>query len=984
VGTAYSQLLTASAGLAPFTFTVVSQAPPAGLTLGAGGLLSGTPTTSGTSTFTVQCTDSAGCSAQITYTFDIFAVPPVSSIAANTTGLAISSANPCVSVPVVFARGEVTPALGASVTFQIDPAMLSLCTPGTPAASIHPGGWFTGFSNNSVMVVDLGGGAYSVDAVLLGAPCGITIPGVLFTIDLRSTAGDGLGAIAVTQAHVRDCSNQPVPVLAGAPTTLRILNTPIALSPTTLPNGFIGQPYSQAITAGAGLAPFTFSVSVGALPPGLTLSPTGLLSGTPTATGSFAFTVHVADAGGCPGDRAYSVGIACPPFAVQPSSLPDAQVGVLYQQTLTVTGGLPPIAWSVSAGALPAGLALNPSTGEISGTPTAAGVGVFTVTATDSAGCDASESYTLPVFTDPFLSNVAANTAGLCLSAVHTCVSVPFVFTRGESATARGVNVTIRVDPARLALCTPGSPSLSIHAGSWLSGFPSHTFQVTDLGGGVYTVDQGVLGTPCGPDTGGVLFTVDVKATAGDGLGTLEVTAVHARDCANAPLPGQPGPSASLAVSHLTPPAIADLGSAQVLSGNTGSTTGITLTWTPPAAGTTALYRAPFGTYPEYDDLGGVAPDSSVAPGAPWTLVSADAHSGFVDHPGTRGYWYYVAFFTDSCGNPSAVSNRSSGALDYHLGDVSDGVTLGTGNDRVALEDVSLLGAHYGITGATLVSDGVAYLDVGPTEDGQLTSRPVTDDAIDFEDLMVFTGNFTVVSAPALAQRPSPTARPEADAFEVEAPSLVEPGDDVTARLRVTAGGRMRGFSAGLEWDATVVTPVAVASTGWIEGQGGVVMSPGAGRADAAVFGHDRTITGSGEFATVTFRVLREGDAAIRVGRVLARDGVNHTLDPSSLSRSSRELAPARTTLLSPWPNPARGEATLAFALARAGDAELTLYSVDGRRVRTVARGAATAGIHRFTWTGDDDRGRALAPGVYWARLEADGLRFTRRVVLLR
>ena len=146
--------------------------------------------------------------------------------------------------------------------------------------------------------------------------------------------------------------------------------------------------------------------------------------------------------------------------------------------------------------------------------------------------------------------------------------------------------------------------------------------------------------------------------------------------------------------------------SAQVLTGNApGSRTGITLTWTAPAPGKIALYRAPFGAYPEYDDGGGTLPDSAAAPAAPWALVSAAATSGLVDHPATRGSWHYVAFLTDSCGNRSAVSNLTHGSLDYHLGDVSDGVTRGTGNDRVGLEDVSLLGAHYGISGATLVSD---------------------------------------------------------------------------------------------------------------------------------------------------------------------------------------------------------------------------------------------------------------------------------------
>ena len=59
----------------------------------------------------------------------------------------------------------------------------------------------------------------------------------------------------------------------------------------------------------------------------------------------------------------------------------------------------------------------------------------------------------------------------------------------------------------------------------------------------------------------------------------------------------------------------------------------VIVAWTAPVAGPVALYRAPFGSYPEYDDGGGVAPDSTLAPNAPWTLVSANAISGLIDVP---------------------------------------------------------------------------------------------------------------------------------------------------------------------------------------------------------------------------------------------------------------------------------------------------------------------------------------------------------------
>jgi len=63
---------------------------------------------------------------------------------------------------------------------------------------------------------------------------------------------------------------------------------------------------------------------------------------------------------------------------------------------------------------------------------------------------------------------------------------------------------------------------------------------------------------------------------------------------------------------------------------------------------------------------------------------------------------------------------------------------------------------------------------------------------------------------------------------------------------------------------------------------------------------------------------------------------------------------------------------------------ELMIYSVDGARVRTLAHGPREPGVYRLTWRGEDEAGRASAPGVYWARLKTHGLTFTRRIVFLR
>lgn len=981
VGEDYNTPIVASAGVAPVVYSITAGTLPDGLLLTPAGLLGGTPVTAGTSVFTISATDAAGCSGSRSYTLDVYATAPVSQVAAQTTGLAITGLTPCVSVPFVYTRGEAAGVRGVTVSFQLEASKLALC--GAPLASVHLGHFFNGYSNTNMQIVDDGGGAYTVDVSLLGAPCGITTGDTLFTLDLQAAGPDGLGAITVTRVKSRDCSNVAIPVMAGPGVNLRIQQTPLVMAPPTLPNALVGQAYSQALTVAGAVAPVTFSVSAGSLPPGLTLSAAGLLSGTPSATGTFSFTASAVDVDGVPASRPYSLTVTCPVIAIAPGTLPDAQTLAPYTETFIASGGTAPFVFGISGGELPDGVTLAPD-GTLSGSPTTGGTSVFTVTATDAFGCSGSESYTLGVFADPAVSRIEAVTAGLCLSASRTTVRVPFVYRKGEPAATRLAHVKFTLDP-RFALA--GSPASSILPGSWSAGFVNRLFQVVDEGGGQYSVDLAFLGLPCGPDTGGVLFTVDVQAVGGDGVGDITVDESRVRDCDNTPLPAQPGAPAQLVVSHAAPPAIQDLAAAQRLSGNgNGDRTGIVVTWSTTPPGPVSLYRAPFGSYPEYDDTGGVLPDSTLAPNAPWTLVSANAVSGLVDVPPVRGSWHYVAFVTDSCGNRSAVSNLTRGALDYHLADVSNGLVRGQGDNKVQLEDVSLLGAHYGISGTTLVTDNVAYLDVGPTVDGLPTGRPVTDNVIDFEDLMIFSQDFFAVSAPASRARPAkPASAVTAESFELSAPALVGAGDEFVAELSLTASGRMQGFSAQLAWDASVLEPLGAESGGFAESQGGMAFVPRAGVIDAALLGvRGEGFAGSGPVARFRFRARREGETGLKLGTVVARDAANRDLDPAGLARAQSIAAPARTVLLAPAPNPARGAAHLAYGLAQRGPVELAVYSVDGRRVRTLAHGTQEAGAYRIAWRGEDDGGHAQAPGVYWARLETGAGTFTRRIVFLR
>jgi hypothetical protein len=171
----------------------------------------------------------------------------------------------------------------------------------------------------------------------------------------------------------------------------------ITVNPTNpnLPVGAVDFAYNQTFTATGGIAPFTFAVSAGALPAGLTLATGGTLSGMPTADGEFAFTIQVKDADGFFGQREYTLLIK-QSLIVNPTdpNLPVGTVDLAYNQKFTATGGTDPYTFAVSAGALPAGLTLDPD-GNLSGTPTAEGEFTFTVQARDSKGDSGQRAYAL-------------------------------------------------------------------------------------------------------------------------------------------------------------------------------------------------------------------------------------------------------------------------------------------------------------------------------------------------------------------------------------------------------------------------------------------------------------------------------------------------------------------------------------------------------------------------------------------------------------
>ncbi len=192
----------------------------------------------------------------------------------------------------------------------------------------------------------------------------------------------GLCTFSLSCSHGRP----PTPVL------------PLVVSPSPLPAAIVNVPYSVTLTAAGGLQPFTWALASGTLPAGLTISTGGVISGTPTALGNTAFKVQVTDSQTPTAavDTASKAITVNPPLSITTTSLTSGSTGVPYVAALVAAGGVPPYTWTITSGALPAGLSLATS-GSITGTPTAQGTSTFTAQVSDSESPAATLSTTLSI-----------------------------------------------------------------------------------------------------------------------------------------------------------------------------------------------------------------------------------------------------------------------------------------------------------------------------------------------------------------------------------------------------------------------------------------------------------------------------------------------------------------------------------------------------------------------------------------------------------
>ena len=444
-GTAYiPRLLGAAGGTPPYTWAVSAGVSPPGLTISNTGVTGGTPSLAGRYSFDVTVRDSSVPQQTVTGPVSIAVVPVI-----TTTSLA----------PVATA-GTVYPSQSLNATPGTSPFVWRVSSGGLPRGLSLSGqgtlsGTPTGIGTFSFTISINDGSTPALTAsrdfqitvqeglvITTSSPSRQGVVGAFFLLQVQASKGTALNWSVISGILPPGITLNTSGTISGVPTLqgsfdftvqasggipvetasrafrLVILESLSITTPPTLPVVSPGSAYSVSLTANGGIQPYTWTNPSGTVPPGLSLSDDGVLSGTPGAVGSFTFTLQVADSY-TPASTATQtfVLVVDTSFTISTTSLPSAFQDQAYNHQLQTAGGTGPFTWTVSSGALPTGLTLSVA-GSITGTASVVGSTSFTVLVTDTRGTGASRDFSLGV--DPSIPPMSVLTLASNLSPAGT------------------------------------------------------------------------------------------------------------------------------------------------------------------------------------------------------------------------------------------------------------------------------------------------------------------------------------------------------------------------------------------------------------------------------------------------------------------------------------------------------------------------------------------------------------------------------------
>jgi hypothetical protein len=395
------------------------------------------------------------------------------------------------------------------------------------------------------------------------------------------------------------------------------------------------------------------------------------------------------------------------------------------------------------------------------------------------------------------------------------------------------------------------------------------------------------------------------------------------------------------------------------------------------------ILRIGWGDYPELGSTGSVAPkpapvsDYDDALAAGWGLVYSGSGTSVTDTLLTgRDVFLYGAWHFDSSGVGSP--GRFIEGRNYRIGDFGEvGVPAAWDGLIDGPNDLPVFSAAWGTRDGEPGFDPV--VDIAPTHDGTRHGISRPDDMIDFDDLVLFSLQYgTSEEGPLGALRTNPGAT---------VISLEPRGGELLVSAERN-GAALHALVLELPRDSGIVLADAHGGAALPASHFAAALQDGEGTAVGfAVLGPGQTPANQGPLLWLRLA----GPETDRIPSALLDaahwSGTDAAGDPVPIEiRNEAPAAPGRRRLVlsSPMPNPFNPRTRVELWLPEAGVADIAVFDLAGRRVRTLLHSDLAAGAHPVSWDGLDEKGNAVASGTYLIRAEALGASDTRRAVLVR
>ncbi len=407
------------------------------------------------------------------------------------------------------------------------------------------------------------------------------------------------------------------------------------------------------------------------------------------------------------------------------------------------------------------------------------------------------------------------------------------------------------------------------------------------------------------------------------------------------------------------------------------------LTWTNPSGDATFVgVEIRFNgwlDYPEYATSAPAYPPDHTA----GTYVTLATGALFDDNPrAPRDIYYYSAFSKDLAGNYSVLGTTAfDRCTSYWLGDV---IPNPVGNGLVELSDLAAFSAAFGLLPGHVAWDNDC--DFGPTDNWSRLGIPLPDNKVDFEDLMIFSMNYHVVT-PAGLQEGVAAARVVENLKDLVAFKLVSNADGSISIVLTNTASTLKGIHLVATVEGGTLERVERGS--FFTGRGnlffGLVPST-SNNVDisTAALGVDKALAGSGEVARLVIASDGGNAPRVRIDAIDLRDLANAKTELVAAEEYEAPFVPTATALMQNFPNPFNPVTMITFDLTAAGRVRIDIYDVSGRLLATPVDAAKVAGRHQVEWNGKDASGSLVPSGIYFYRMKTAGYEATKKMILVR